>query len=79
MPGRTINGLAAESSRKRARRAEQDDDVEVVEVQQARSSLRTEPVSSPSPREEVPFSLFHNMLTRRRNSGKECEFLMSTT
>ncbi|KAL2130186.1 hypothetical protein VTI74DRAFT_6798 [Chaetomium olivicolor] len=43
MPGRTINGLA-ESSRKRARypAAEASDD-ELVEVQQARSNLRTEP------------------------------------
>lgn len=49
MPGRTINGLAAKSSRKRARRdAEQDGDVEdVVEVQHARSNLRTEPVGVP--------------------------------
>jgi len=50
MPGRTINGLGAESSRKRARRddAEQSEEVEVVEVQQARSNLRTEPVSGQS-------------------------------
>ncbi|KAK4156431.1 hypothetical protein C8A00DRAFT_30717 [Chaetomidium leptoderma] len=40
MPGRTINGLAAESSRKRPRRADEE---EVVDVQQARSTLRTEP------------------------------------
>ncbi|KAL2151561.1 hypothetical protein VTH82DRAFT_6659 [Thermothelomyces myriococcoides] len=45
MPGRTINGLAVESSRKRGRRddeesSEQDD---VVEVREARSNFRTEP------------------------------------
>lgn len=46
MPGRTINGLAAESSRKRGRRDDaQSQEDEVVEVQQARSNLRTEPVS----------------------------------
>ncbi|KAH6844875.1 P-loop containing nucleoside triphosphate hydrolase protein [Chaetomium sp. MPI-CAGE-AT-0009] len=45
MPGRTANGHAAESSRKRARRdhVENSEGVEVVEVQQARSNLRTEP------------------------------------
>ncbi|KAK4041005.1 P-loop containing nucleoside triphosphate hydrolase protein [Parachaetomium inaequale] len=45
MPGRTINGLGAEPARKRARRddAEQSEEDEVVEVQRARSSLRTEP------------------------------------
>ena len=42
-----MNGLALESSRKRARRdrVEDDEGDEVVEVQQARSNLRTEPVS----------------------------------
>jgi hypothetical protein len=47
MPGRTMNGLAPESSRKRARRdhVENGEGDEVVEVQQARSNLRTEPVS----------------------------------
>ncbi|KAK4246342.1 hypothetical protein C7999DRAFT_33232 [Corynascus novoguineensis] len=44
MPGRTINGLAAESSRKRGHRDDaQSQEDEVVEVQRARSNLRTEP------------------------------------
>lgn len=50
MPGRTINGLA-EASRKRARAADRDGDgdgdvEEVLEVQHARSHLRTDGVST---------------------------------
>ncbi|KAH6614761.1 hypothetical protein B0J18DRAFT_440171 [Chaetomium sp. MPI-SDFR-AT-0129] len=39
MPGRTSDGHAAESSRKRARRGELGDGEEIVDVQRARSSL----------------------------------------
>lgn len=61
MPGRTINGLAVESSRKRGRRddeesSEQDD---VVEVREARSNFRTEPVSLYTPNNVLPFMPFY--------------------
>ncbi|KAK0724778.1 hypothetical protein B0H67DRAFT_483111 [Lasiosphaeris hirsuta] len=44
MPGRTINNLEAESSRKRPRivSADEDDDEQIIEVREARSSLRAD-------------------------------------
>jgi hypothetical protein len=41
MPGRTINGLAGPS---RKRRADEDNDEEEIEVQQASSKLQTDAV-----------------------------------
>ena len=72
MPARTINGLAAQASRRKRARdaglADDDDDADdhVVEVQQARSNFRTEPVSSPALDEappSIPPPLLHLLLS----------------